>query len=195
MRDIRGDYATERREPGFISRNLSRARTAVITIAVGLIAGTQIYKPNKRVIEAAAGGFLVLLLWRYSTLAALWMLLVMYQFPFAFSWGSSNEIFTVIIVLVALIRVATGVFRITIDPKIRIPLILLVTSYILSFMNVDPELTRVAIVNSVNFFCAAAFMILIINFVDDEEKLRKTLYYLMIRQGAASQVASGSSSR
>jgi hypothetical protein len=127
-----------------------------------------------------AGGFLVLLLWKFSTIAALWMLLVMYPFPFAMSWGSSNEIFVVIIAVVVLIRVATGVYKVNLDPGIRVPLILIVGSYILSFRNVPPDLTKMAIVNTVNFFSAATLMVLIINFVDDEEKLRKTIDFLML---------------
>ena len=180
MKDFQREYITERKEPGFISRHISKVWAIAMTAIVGYMAGTQIYKPNKRFIEAAAGGFLVLLLWKFSTLAALWMLLIMYQFPFSISWGSSNEIFMAIIVMFVLIRVATGVYKVTIDPKIRLPIILMVSSYILSFLNVQPELMKLALINTVSFFMAASFMVLIVNFVDDEEKLRRTLFFLMI---------------
>ncbi len=180
MKDFNREYAPRRRDPGFVQKHISKVWAFAVTAGVGLIAGTQIYNPNKRVIEAMAGGFLILLLWKFSTISALWLLLVMYPFPFAMSWGTSNEIFVVIIGMVVLIRVATGVYKITLDPMIRLPLILFIVSYILSFKNVPPGLTKMAIVNTVNLFTAATFMVLIINFVDDEEKLRKTLNFLMV---------------
>ena len=180
MKDIQRKYVIREREPGFLRRHYSKLKTFFITGAFGLLIGTQIYDPNKRVIEAMAGGILMFLLWKFSTIAALWALLIMYPFPFSISWGTSNEIFMIIIVVVVLVRVATGVFRVTLDPKIRLPLILIVISYLISFKNVPPGLMRLAIINTFNFFSAAAFMILIINFVDDEEKLRKTLNVLMV---------------
>lgn len=147
---------------------------------MGLVAGTQIYNPNKRTIEAIAGLFLLLILWKFSTLAALWALLIMYPFPFSISLGTSNEIFLIIIALVVLLRRSTGVYKVTFDRKIRLPLILIFISYIISFKNVPPELFRLAMINTFKFFSAAIFMIFIINFVDDEEKLKKTINILII---------------
>jgi len=180
MKDIHTEYVPERKQAGFTGRHLQKIWVTLMTVAAGIVAGTQIHNPNKRVIEAAAGGFLVLLLWKFSTLAALWMFLLMYPFPFAMSWGTSNEVFIIIIAGVVLIRVATGVLSVTIDRKIRIPLIILVVAYILSLRNVPPGLGKVAMVNTFNFLCAATFMVLITNFVDDEEKLRKTLNIMIV---------------
>jgi hypothetical protein len=180
MKDVQRTYVSRENETGFLRRHYSKIKTFVITSAVGLIVGTQIYDPNKRVIEAMAGGFFVLILWKFSTLAALWALLIMYPFPFSISWGTSNEIFMMIIVMVVLVRVATGVYRVTLDPKIRLPMILIVVSYLISLKNVPSGLERLALIQTFQFFSAAAFMVLIINFVDDEEKLRKTLNILMV---------------
>lgn len=180
MRDTRKTYVTSENKGGFLGRHLSKLKTFVLTAAVGLLVGTQIYDPNKRVIEAMAGGVLLLILWKFSTLAALWTLLIMYPFPFLISWGTSNEIFMMIIVLVVLIRVATGVFKITLDQKIKWPLILILVSYLISFKNIPPGMMRISLIYTFYFLSAASFMVLIINFVDDEEKLRKTMNILMI---------------
>jgi len=180
MRDARKPYVTTAGKWSFLGRQLSRLRTVVLTTAAGLLIGTQIYDPNKRVIEAMAGGMLLLILWRFSTLAALYTYLVMYPFPFSVSWGTSNEIFIMIIVLVVLIRIATGVLKISLDPKIRWPLILIVVSYLLSFKNVIPGLIRASLVSTFAFLTAAAYMVLIINLVDDEKKLRKLVNFAMI---------------
>lgn len=180
MRDIQRSYVSDKREEGFARRNLARLKIIILTAAVGLVAGTQIHNPNKRVIEAMAGGFLLIILWKFSTIAALWAFLLMYPFPFLISWGTSNEIFMTIIVLVVLTRISTGVFKVSIDSKIKWPVMLIVASYIISFKNVEPALLRLSMVYTFYFFSAAAFMILLINFIDDEEKLRKTVYVAMV---------------
>jgi hypothetical protein len=180
MMDVNRAYVSDGDKKGFLSRYFSKFRAFLITVTVGILVGTQIYNPSKRVIEALAGGVLLLILWKNSTFAALMAFLVMYPFPFAISWGTSNEIFIVIIGMVALIRVATGVYKITLDGKIKWPLILMIASYFLSLKNIDPALLRVGITNSITFLSAATLMVLIINFIDDETKLRKLMNILMI---------------
>jgi hypothetical protein len=180
MMDINRAYVTGDKRKGFLRRNIPRLGTLLMTAAAGVLIGTQIYNPNKRTIEAIAGGVLLLILWRYSTLSALLAFLVMYPFPFSISWGTSNEIFVVIIGLVVLIRVASGALRITIDTKIRWPLALIVASYFLSLKNIMPDLLRPGIINTFSFLTAAVFMVLVINFIDDEVKLRRLLNFAMI---------------
>ena len=179
MKDIVKSYFQEERV-SLLRRSLPHIKTLALIIIVGLVLGSQIYNPNKRTIEAIAGLVLLLLLWRFSTIAALWMLLLTYPFPFSISMGTSNEIFMFIITLVVLLRVSTGEYRITLDHKIRLPIILIVVSYIISFKNVPPGLMRLSMVNTFNFFAAAGFMVLIINFIDDEVRLRRTLNIMMI---------------
>jgi hypothetical protein len=180
MKDLQGKYVARERREGLFRRYYPKLKALVITVSVGLLLGTQIYNPNKRTIEAIAGGVLLLILIKASTLAALWAMLIMYPFPFSTSWGTSNEIFMMIIVLVVLLRMTTGVYKVKIDKKIGLPLILMIVSYMISFKNVPAYLLKISFVNTMNFFLAAAFMVLVINFLDNEEKLRKTLNILMI---------------
>jgi hypothetical protein len=179
MKSIVKSYFQEERA-SLLRRSLPHIKTLALIIIVGLVLGSQIYNPNKRTIEAIAGLVLLVLLWRFSTIAALWMLLITYPFPFSISWGTSNEIFMMIIALVVLLRVSAGKHKFSLDRKIRLPMILIVVSYIISFKNVTPELMRLSLVNTFNFFSAAGFMVLIVSFVDDEVKLRKTLKIMMI---------------
>jgi hypothetical protein len=179
MKEI-GKLYIARDGEGFLKRQLPNLKTLVLIIIVGVVLGTQIYNPNKRTIEAIAGLILLLILWRFSTIAALWMLLITYPFPFSISWGTSNEIFMLLITLIVLLRITTGEFKLTIDRKIRLPLIFILISYLISFKNVSPDLMHLSLVNTFNFMSAATFMILIINFIDNEEKLRKTLNIMMI---------------
>jgi hypothetical protein len=178
--NVNRTYATDENKGNFLKRNFSRIYAIILTAAVGILVGTQIYNPSKRVIEAMAGGVLLLILWKFSTLAALLAFLVMYPFPFAISLGTSNEIFMMIIIIVVLVRVTTGVYSISLDRKIRLPLLLIVASYFISLKNVIPELMKLSLINTFSFLFAAGFMVLIINFVDDEKKLRRMLNYAMI---------------
>lgn len=179
MKDTVKSYFQEERA-SLLRRSLPHIKTLALIIIVGLVLGSQIYNPNKRMIEAIAGFVLLLLLWRFSTIAALWMLLIVYPFPFSISWGTSNEIFMMIIMIVALLRVSAGHYKFSLDRKIRLPMILIVASYIISLKNASPALLRLSLVNTFNFFSAAGFMILIVSFVDDEVKLRKTMKIMMI---------------
>lgn len=182
MKNTVESYFQHERE-GFLKRSLPHLKTIALIIIAGIVLGTQIHNPNKRTIEAIAGLILLMLLWRVSTIAALWMLLITYPFPFSISWGTSNEIFMLIIAVVVLLRVSTGEQRFGVDKKIRLPLLLIIASYIISLKNVTPGLLTLSLVNTFNFFSAAGFMLLIVNFVDDETKLRKTIRIMMISAG------------
>ena len=179
MKEI-GKLYIARDGEGFLKRHLPKLKTLALIIIVGVVLGTQIYNPNKRTIEAIAGIILLLILWRFSTIAAVWMLLITYPFPFATSWGTSNEIFMLMITVIVLLRISAGEFKLTIDHKIRLPLILIAISYLISFKNVPPDIMHLSLVYTFNFVSAATFMILIINFIDNEEKLRKTINIMMI---------------
>jgi len=58
-------------------------KNLILIVVFGAALGAQISNPNKRFIEAVIGLAVVVLLWNYSTLAAVWIILVMYPFPFA----------------------------------------------------------------------------------------------------------------
>jgi len=185
MNESRPQYATEPSKERFLQRNLTRLKTLIITIGVGLLVGSQVYSPNKRIIEAIAGLVVLFMLWQVSTLSALWFVLITYPFPFAMSWGNSNFVFILIIGIMLLIRVAVGIEKFHLDKTLLLPFILIVVSYILSFKNVPlgTRIMRIGLVNTGNFLAAAAFSFFLINAVDDEEKLKKT-FHLMLVTGA-----------
>ena len=180
MKEIERTYIARDSDEGLLKKLIPKLKIFALVLIVGIVLGTQIYNPNKRTIEAIAGLFLLLLLWRFSTIAALWMLMITYPFPFAISWGTSNEIFMLIITMVVLLRITSGGHKMTVDQKIRLPLILLIFSYVVSFNNVTSTLMHFSLVNTFSFLSVASFMILIVSFVNDEVKLRKTVNIMMI---------------
>ncbi len=173
----------ERKVKGVLKRfSFSGIRSFLMTIGAGGLIGLQIYNPNKRIIEAIVGFVLVLMLWNFSTLNSVLFLLVMYPFPFAINIGNSNVIFSFIIFTIFLVRVSTGHEKFRFKSEISIPVLLLVGTYIISFYNVDISsvLFKNAIINSVNFFTAVLFMVMVINLVDNEEKLKRIVRFMVI---------------
>ena len=171
-----------RRTARRIPFDFGRLRSALLVVVAGLIVGTQIFKPTKRVIEAIVGVVLLAVMWNFSTLAAVWFVAVMYPFPFAISLGNSNFVLVLLIFIIYLIRVSSGKMTITFDRRIRLPVVLLMLAYLASFLNVDPtsRLLRFGLVNTGNFFAAVVFMFMIVNMVDDEDKLRQTVRFMLV---------------
>lgn len=165
--------------PEYASRSrslLARIVAFAAVIGTGVLLGSQIVNPTKRIIEAVAGLLLIYILWNYSTLQALWFLLVIYPFPFAVSVGTSDFILVVVVFSVYMLRVATHRSTFHLDRRFDLPIALLLGAYVISFYN--ETLTewnmRFALIDTMNLFAAVLFFYMIINFVDDEEKLERT---------------------
>lgn len=160
------------------------ARPLAVIIGMGILVGTQIVSPAKRVIEAVAAGVVVFILWNFSTIGALWFLVIMYPFPFAISLGNSNFVFVLIIFLIHMIRVSSGAERFSLDRRVAAPVFFLVGAYILSFYNVvadpSPAIQKSALVHTGNFIAAVLFFFMIISFVDDEKALRRTVNVMVV---------------
>ncbi|MBN1884448.1 MAG: O-antigen ligase family protein [Candidatus Krumholzibacteriota bacterium] len=159
-------------------------RPSAIVLGMGILVGSQIASPAKRVIEAIVGVVVVLVLWNFSTIGALWFLVVMYPFPFAISLGTSNFVFTIVIFLIHMIRVSAGQERFFLDKRVAAPVLFLVGTYILSLYNVlgvQPMLLqRSALLHTGNFIAAALFFFMIISFVDNEKALERTVKFMVV---------------
>ncbi len=182
MKESNGIIIALKESFGVFGKALSKLKYFFIVVVAGTVLGTQIYNPNKRAIEAAVGFILVLMLWNFSTINALWFMVIIYPFPFAISWGTSNFVFMLIITLILIIRVTAGQMKFKFDNTVALPVLLMVLSYIISLKNVPlgMDVTVTAFANTGSFFAAATFMFLLINFIDDEEKLRRTMQLMMV---------------
>ncbi len=164
------------------SASISRFKAALYMIVVGIFVGTQINQPNKRAIEAFVGLILIFILWNASLLNALWILFILYPFPFAISLGDSNLVFVLLTFVIFIMRVSAGKDKIHSDPLVNLPIILLIGAYVLSFYNieVDPRVMRSAYINTVNFISTVLLYYLIINAIDSEAKLMRTVKVAMV---------------
>jgi hypothetical protein len=162
--------------------SLSKIGIIAFIAAAGALAGSQIAHPAKRMIEAFGGLILVYIIWNFSTLNALWFLIIVYPFPFGISLGNSTFIFTLVVFLIYLIRVSARTSTIHFDRRFNIPILLMVMSYVISFYNfkVGPELLRFGLQSTTNFIASILFFYIIINFVRDEKSLYGTVKISMI---------------
>jgi hypothetical protein len=158
----------------YIIPNIKRL---IIIVSIGLLAGTQIAKPNKRVIEAVLGFAVIFIFWNFSSFAALSFVILLYPFPVGMSFGNSNLVLTILIFIIYLIRVSSGMAKIRSEKMLNVPIILLVSSYILSYINYEytPFSFTMAYIHTINFFAAIIYFYLIVNFVNTEERLKKVV--------------------
>jgi hypothetical protein len=184
MNDAKGiSERDERTEKGSRRRfAFSRLKAFVLVIAAGIIGGIQIYNPSKRFIEATVGLAVIFTMWRVSTLSALLFFIIAYPYPFGISIGHSNFIFLVIIFNIYMLRVSLKLNAFHGDKAFNLPLILIAASYLLSLNNFefDVGLGQAAFINTTSMFSSIILFYLIINFIDDERKLRRTLNTIII---------------
>jgi len=155
----------------------SKLGTIIFVGVAGALISSQIVYPAKRVLEAFSGLILAYLIWNFSTLSALWLLLIIYPFPFTISLGNSTFIFMVLIFIIYLLRVAARKSTIHSDRQFNLPVILMVMSYLISFYNLrgTPEFIGFGLAHTGNFIASIFLFYMLINFVNDERKLHKTV--------------------
>ena len=174
-------------------RRLSRWRLSAFTTAIllfvvgaGALIGNQIINPAKRVIEAVAGALLVYVLWSNSTINALWILLVIYPFPFAIVVGNSTFVFVIAMFLICLIRASARIATFRLDRAFNLPIALFMMSYMVSFYNLSTEqyALRFALVHTGSVIACVLLFYMIINFVDTEKRLETAMRVMMITAAA-----------
>jgi len=183
MRESRSIIVSRARDAAQRGKGLfAKLGAAAAVIAAGALVGSQIIHPAKRVIEAFVGLLLVYILWNYSTLQALWFLLIIYPFPFGIAVGTSDFILVVVVFTVYMLRVATGRSTFHLDKRFNLPIALLLIAYVISFYNetLTGDIMRYAIADTTNLFAAVLFFYMIINFINDERKLERTIRIALV---------------
>ncbi len=165
---------------------LSKAAILLFIAGAGALLGSQIVNPAKRVIEAVAGVLLTYVIWNSPVVNALWILLVIYPFPFAIAIGHSTFVFVIVVFLVYLVRVSAKLATFRLDRRFNLPIAFFVMSYAVSFynMSLEPYTLRFGLVHTGNVLASILLFYMIINFVDTEERLEKTMRVMMIAAAA-----------
>ena len=177
---------TGRREAPRRRLPLSGAALLLFVAGAGALLGSQIVSPAKRVIEAVAGVLLTYVIWSSPAINALWILLVIYPFPFAIVIGHSTFVFVIVVFLVYLVRVSAKLATFRLDRRFNLPIAFFVMSYAVSFynMSLEPYTLRFGLVHTGNVLASILLFYMIINFVDTEERLEKTMRVMMIAAAA-----------
>jgi hypothetical protein len=162
--------------------SLSRFLGVVYVAVLGVLVGWQIYNPSKRFIEAVVGLVLVGVVWNFPSIQPLWLILIIYPFPFGFSMGNSTFIFTIVVFIVYLVHVSTGKYRFHGDKLLNLPIGIMVLATIISFYNQSgsPDIFRYAVRYTVNLFVILLYYYMLVNLVDTEKNLRRTMAFFMI---------------
>jgi hypothetical protein len=165
---------------------LSGAALLLFVAGAGALLGSQIVNPAKRVIEGVAGVLLAYVIWNSPAVNALWILLVIYPFPFAIAIGHSTLVFVIVVFLVYLVRVSAKLATLRSDRQFNLPIALFIMSYAISYYNVATTniALRFGLVHTGNVLGSILLFYMIINFVDTEERLEKTMRVMMIAAAA-----------
>jgi hypothetical protein len=184
MNDLHGISARDEGTKGRVRRRFafSRLKALALIIAVGILAGIQIYNPSKRFIEATVGAAIIFIMWNISTLGALLFFIIAYPYPFGISLGHSNFVFLVIIFNIYLLRVSMKLNRFRGDKIFNLPLALIAASYLLSLSNFDygTGLGQAAFINTSTMFSAILLFYLVLNFIDNEARLKRVINAIII---------------
>jgi hypothetical protein len=146
----------------------------LVVVALGLLLGLQILEPHRRVIQAAAGLAMIILVWRFPLFVGLSLLILVIPFPTRMSFGSTNAVFTFLIFLSwrvkAMMAGETGAGRTPIDT----PIMVMVLVYLVSFYNI-PGMYQLkqGLVNFEEFIAWVALFYIVVNFIKTENDLRR----------------------
>lgn len=153
-----------------------RTFTFAAVIAAAILAGMQFLSPDARVLQTAAGGFIVLLAFRFRSIEGLMLAVLFLPFPKGTSYGNTNVAFILLIFMVWLFRVTTRRAEPPGRTPLDVPIIGLVMAYCLSFYNVQPVYFSIAWGLFIGFLTYLLIYFMVIAVVKSTEEVQKLLF-------------------
>ena len=145
-------------------------------MAAAVLAGMQFLSPDARVLQMAAGGFIVLLAFRFRSIEGLMLAVLFLPFPKGTSYGNTNVAFILLIFMVWLFRVTTRRAEPPGRTPLDVPIIGLVMAYCISFYNVQPEYFALAWGLFMSFLTYLLIYFMVIAIVKTTEDVQKLLF-------------------
>lgn len=157
------------------SANLAnRALGWLLIAAAGVLLGQQYVYPDKRMIPLILSVVVVGIVWRLDLVTGIMFLVVALPYPRSTVFGTTNIAFVLMLLIFWLVRVSTRMLPPPKASPIDLPLIGLVTVYIVSFNNVHgPVALDFALRNFVLFLGSVFMYFLITNNVHTERDLKR----------------------
>ncbi len=162
-------------------RDWVRAVVAVAIVGmVGVLLGTQIMTPNKRVLAVMAAVVVFAIAWRASMVMGLGFLLLALPFPRSTVFGTTNLAFILILLVIWLLRMSTRVAPWPQRTPADGPIVGLVIAYVISFYNVNPIHLRLALNNFIALLGCVLLFYLIVNNVRTTRDLKRLHLFQLI---------------
>jgi len=154
-------------------------------IAIGAyIAAQQAVSPQRRVVKLSVLLGLVILMLRVDMVWSVYLFTLLFPFPSGISVGSTNVVLMTLIPLIWAIRATATGARLFAKTYLDAPIVVFLFAYVLSFFNVTEGHLVIAGINVVwRQLACFAYFYMIVNFVDDEQKLMRMLRVLCAMTG------------
>jgi len=161
-----------------------RAAVAIAVVgAVGVLLGVQIMTPNKRVLAVMAAVVVFAIAWRASMVMGLGFLLLALPFPRSTSFGTTNLAFTLILLVIWLLRMSQRIAPWPQRTPADAPIIGLLIAYIISFYNVNPRHLSLALNNFISLVACILLFYLIVNNVRTSRDLKRLHVFQLVSLG------------
>lgn len=156
------------------STRFNRAFEWLLIAAAGVLLGQQYVYPDKRVIPLVISVIVLGVAWRLDMLTGIMILIVALPYPRGTVFGTTNLAFVLMLVIFWLVRASTRQVPGPRPSPIDLPLVGLVTLYILSFNNVpNAQYLDFALRNFALFLGSVFMYFLITNNVHTERDLKR----------------------
>ena len=160
---------------------LRHAWIAAVVALAAVVVGSQIVKPNPRTLQVVAATFLVGLAARLSSFTSLLLLVVIVPFPKATSYGGTTLAFVLLIFILWLVRLTLRIEKPGGRSPIDLPVIALVSAYLLSFSQIEePGKIYPAVVTTAYTFTHIFLGYLIIHLTRSERQLRQLVGAILV---------------
>ena len=111
--------------------------SALLLVAVGVVAGVQYVAPDKRALAVAAALAVFGIAWRIDIISGIGLLLLVLPYPRTNIYGSTNVAFILLLLIIWLLRVNSGGAARPRRTSLDLPILGLVAAYVISFYNIE----------------------------------------------------------
>ncbi len=150
------------RLPLALTRWSSRVLNAVLVVIAGIVLGQQYLNPNKRVVPVIIGLLVSGLAWSLGIVAGLGVLIVALPFPRGTVFGNTNLALILLMLVIWLLRVSQRQIPPPRRTPLDLPIVGLLTMYMLSFYNVHDRTLLIAGLQNFELFAGAVLMFYLI---------------------------------
>src|SRR5258705_2372665 len=173
--------ATPPRFPRTLLKWPSRLLNPILVVIAGLVLGQQYVSPNKRVVPVIIGLLVSGLAWGVGIIAGLGVLIVALPFPRGTVFGNTNLALILLMLVIWLLRITQRQIPPPRRTPLDLPIIGLLTMYMLSFYNVHDRTLLIAGLQNFELFAGAVIMFyLIVHNTRTTADLERIHQFLMI---------------